>query len=37
VPFLDATLTPEIDGHASERYERMRETYAVALRANESQ
>jgi len=32
VPVLDASLTPEIDEHAFERYEKMKEDYAVALR-----
>jgi hypothetical protein len=31
IPFLDAYLTADLDGHAFERYDRMRSTYAVAL------
>jgi hypothetical protein len=31
VPFLDKHLTADLDGHAFERYDRMRSTYAVTL------
>lgn len=31
IPFLDTHMTPDLDGHAFERYERMRSTYSVAL------
>jgi hypothetical protein len=31
VPILDAHLHPELDGHAAERYSRMKETYAREL------
>jgi hypothetical protein len=33
VPTLDRHLTPDIDGHAHERYGRMKESYRTALRA----
>jgi hypothetical protein len=32
VPLLDLYLTPDLDGHASARYHRMKETYARELR-----
>jgi hypothetical protein len=32
IPFLDGHLTPDLDEHAFDRYERMKEAYAVALR-----
>ena len=31
VPVLDRHLIPDIDGHAFERYQRMKESYRVAL------
>jgi hypothetical protein len=31
VPVLDRYLTPEVDGHASERYGKMKSDYTVAL------
>jgi hypothetical protein len=33
VPLLDVHLTPDLDGHASARYERMKEIYGRALSA----
>ena len=36
IPLLDRHLTPDLDGHAFERYARMVETYAVALRQSEA-
>ncbi|MGH2760064.1 MAG: hypothetical protein ACRDKJ_10950 [Actinomycetota bacterium] len=33
VPVLDLHLTPDLDGHASARYQRMKQTYARVLRA----
>ncbi len=33
VPILDRHLTPDVDGHAHDRYERMKESYSVALRS----
>lgn len=35
IPLLDLHLTPEIDGHAHQRYERMLDTYAVSLRQDQ--
>jgi hypothetical protein len=32
LPLLDRRLRADIDGHAFERYDRMKRTYAVALR-----
>jgi hypothetical protein len=32
VPLLDRYLSPDIDAHAAERYEKMKETYARRLR-----
>ena len=32
IPVLDANLTPDLDGHAFDRYEKMKGDYAVALR-----
>lgn len=32
IPFLDQHLSADIDAHAFERYERMKQTYSVALR-----
>lgn len=32
VPLLDRYLSPDIDAHAAERYERMKQTYARQLR-----
>lgn len=31
VPLLDRHITPDLDGHAAQRYEKMRTTYARAL------
>lgn len=31
VPLIDPHLTPELDGHAAARYERMKQTYGRAL------
>lgn len=35
VPVLDAYLTPDLDGHAAERYARMRATYSRQLRLSD--
>jgi hypothetical protein len=35
IPFLDRHLTPDLDEHAYDRYNRMVETYAVALRVSD--
>src|SRR5687768_13323593 len=32
IPLLDAHLTPELDGHAFDRYEQMKASYSVSLR-----
>jgi hypothetical protein len=32
IPLLDRYLTRDLDGHAAERYERMKQTYARLLR-----
>lgn len=32
IPFLDTYLTPDLDGHAYARYEKMKADYSVALR-----
>src|SRR5437660_12465984 len=35
VPILDVHLLPDVDGHAAERYARMKETYARELSAGD--